>query len=285
MAMAAVRSTRYFRLLCSVRIPQSVTSTTSSSSLLACPPSLSSSQATPTISSTSFPGQHCRFFGNHSKDQAEKAAPNDTTDPGDDSDWEDDVDVPFDADADDFIPSRASSSRNNFNDALQSVIDSGLDELKTTSTLISNKKETRKPLFHKGAIEGADQGPTKQQLAEANRVFSAATQSLEEMHRRNKKGRSKLEIGGFSILVVHVEVNANLREANVFWALPFEILMEANEPTRQELTERMQKQLVEGGAGRFLQGEVHRLLSHYYPPKLKFKPAPDALLQQYLDFS
>ena len=85
--------------------------------------------------------------------------------------------------------------------------------------------------------------------------------------------------------MVHVEVNANLREATVFWALPFEILMEANESTRQELTTRMQYQMAEGGGGRFLQREVHRVLSHYFPPKLKFKPADDALVQQMLDFS
>lgn len=217
----------------------------------------------------------CRYFSNQSNNNADE-------DSGDDSDWDNDIEVSSFGGKHNSSADRGSDTKN---EALQSVIDSGIDELKATSTLISNKKETKKPLFHKGALDGADMGPTKQQLAEANRILSVTTRCLEELHRRNKKGKTVLQIGGYSILVVHVEVNANLREATVLWALPFEILMEANESTRQELTERMQYQMTEGGGGRFLQREVHGVLSHYYPPKLKFKPADDGLLQQMLDFS
>ena len=166
------------------------------------------------------------------------------------------------------------------NPGLQAVIDQGLGHLKTTSTIIQSKKESKKPLFHKAAIE--EQGPTKKQLVEANRVLSVATRCLEEMHKK-KKTHNMLSIGGHSILLLHVQVNTNLREATVYWALPFEILLEADEQTRLALTEKMQEKLTQGGGGKFLQYEVHRALSSYYPPKLKFKPANDVLLQQMLD--
>lgn len=219
------------------------------------------------------PHASCRYFSNKYKDGE---------DSGDDSDWDDDVEVPsFNKEViRSLIPTKPETAKTAMNEALQSVIDSGLDELKATSSIIANKKETRKPLFHKGAIEGETVGPTKQQLAEAERIQSVASECLEKLQRKNKEKKHALQIGGYSIMVVHVEVNSNLREATVLWALPFEILCEANEKTRQELVARMQHQMTEGGGGRVLQGEVHRVLSHYYPPKLKFKPADDGILQQ-----
>jgi len=283
--MTAVRWTSCVRLVSSVRILQLSPEVRRAGRFL-----VSSSHRAPqsnhfklSASQHSIPTGSCRCFASKSK--------NDTStkhgDDSDDSEWDDDVELPFDDVDDNDTHTRENDipTSKHTNTALQSVIDAGLVQLKATSTLISNKKETKKPLFHKAAIENADLGPTKQQLAEANRVFSAATRCLEELHRRQKRRKSQLQIGGFSIVIVDVEVNANLREATVVWTLPFEILLEANESTRQELTKRMQHQLESGGGGKFLQGEVHRVLSHYYPPKLKFKAASDGEVQQLMDFS
>jgi hypothetical protein len=171
------------------------------------------------------------------------------------------------------------TSSNNL--ALQGVIQQGIKDLKTTTNLIQNKKETKKPLFHKAALE--ETGPTPKQLAEANRVLTVAAKCLEDLQNR-KKANDMLSIGGHSIILLHVDVNANLREATVYWALPFEILLEVGDKTREELTKKMQARIVEGGGRKFLQREVHsRLGRSYYPPKLKFEPASDVLLQQMLE--
>jgi hypothetical protein len=125
-------------------------------------------------------------------------------------------------------------------------------------------------------------GPTKQQLAEANRILTAANQCLAEMEHKKRHVQSPLQIGGYSILLLHAEVNSNLREATIYWALPFEVLMEVDEDhdARKQLTERMQYRIEKEGGGSFLQRSVHSILSHYYPPKLRFKPAPDGLLRE-----
>lgn len=198
----------------------------------------------------------------------------------DDEHYEDFVEIPFDAPPEDIEYSHFSKS-NDKNAALQSVIDSGLDHLKAASTMIQHAKEAKKPLFHKGDRE-EDTGPTKQQLAEANRILAAANQCLAEMEHKKRHVQSPLQIGGYSILLLHAEVNSNLREATIYWALPFEILMEVDEDqeARKQLTERMQYRIEKEGGGSFLQRHVHRILAHYYPPKLRFKPAPDGLLRE-----
>ena len=53
-------------------------------------------------------------------------------------------------------------------------------------------------------------------------------------------------------------------------------------PEKEEMTEIMQRRIVEGG-GKFLQREVHSFLRSYYPPKLKFEPASEVLMQQMLE--
>jgi len=170
------------------------------------------------------------------------------------------------------------------NHGLESVIAQGMAHLKDASTFIQQSKEAKKPLFAK-AVTQEEEGPnTTKQLAEANRVLIAATECLERLTMRNKRSKNILAIDGYPILLLHVDVNANLREATVYWALPFEILLEVNEETRMKFTQRMQDKIDNHGGGSFLQKEVHRVLSAYYPPKLKFKPASDVLLQQLLQF-
>ncbi|CAB9526769.1 expressed unknown protein [Seminavis robusta] len=237
-------------------------------------------QAISTPSSSSFP---TRSFGTrHGKGRKRASKLEDeeedysSDEEGEDEDFVD-FEIPFDEEP--LPPTSQDDKRGPNNIALQSVINSGLEHLKATSTLISHKKETKKSLFSKAAM-GEDTGPTKQQLAEANRILSVATRCLEDLEIRKRK--NALSIGGNSILLLHAEVNANLREATLHWALPFEILMEADEATRKELTERMQYRIEHERGGSFLQGHVHRILSSYYPPKLKFKPASDVLLAEML---
>lgn len=198
----------------------------------------------------------------------------------DDSDWEDDQEIPF---GQPMVPRKvdeeedAAAAKKN---ALQEAIDCGLNDLKATSTMISNQKDTKKPLFHKSAI-GEDEGPTKQQLAEGNRVLNAAQQCLEEFEQKGKA--HPLSVHGEPILILKVHVNSNLREAIVYWGLPIEVWMDAPPSHLYELKERMQERL-EGPAGSFLQGRVHTKLRSYYPPKLRFEPAPDMAMEEMLLF-
>ena len=216
------------------------------------------------------------FSGKKKKSPKESYEDDFESDDGDDSDWEDDQEIPF---GEPMIPTNLDNEKGEStkkNPALESVIASGMSGLKATSTLISNHKETKKNLFLKGALD-EDTGPTKQQLAEANRVQRVATECLELFQ---KKGKTHpLSIGGHPLLILHVDVNANLREATIHWALPFEILMEEDEETRRELSLQMQNRIDNGG-GNYLQRQVHGILSSYYPPKLKFKPASDVVIQE-----
>ena len=118
------------------------------------------------------------------------------------------------------------------NQALQGVIQQGIKELKSTANLIQSKKETKKSLFHKAAV--AEMGPTNKQLAEANRVLTVAVRCLEEMqHQKKTNNNDVLSIRGHSILLLQCEVNANLWEATLYWSPPFEILLEADDTTRE----------------------------------------------------
>lgn len=86
-------------------------------------------------------------------------------------------------------------------------------------------------------------------------------------------------VGGEPIAILDVQVNTNAKQAKVYWSLPYGILMDdrLNRTTYQTLLTRMETKLQEGGAS-LIQKMVHTRLRFYYPPKLKFIPAPPKMV-------
>lgn len=153
------------------------------------------------------------------------------------------------------------------NEALAQVKAMGMSHLEATTLEIQSK--TRAPLF----LHESEMGPTPDQLAEANRIYTVTTKVLETFSQRD----TTFSIKGEPIVIMEVEVSQDLRQARVYWALPFSVMNYPSEILEQ-VTERMQH-LLEKRGGK-LQRLVHAQLRSYYPPKLRFVPSPDSVFQQ-----
>jgi ribosome-binding factor A len=84
-------------------------------------------------------------------------------------------------------------------------------------------------------------------------------------------------IKGEPIVIMDVEVSKDLKQARVYWTLPFSV-MRYDQRVVEQVKERMQ-QLLEKKGGK-LQRLVHAQLRSYYPPKLRFVPSPDDLFDE-----
>jgi hypothetical protein len=162
------------------------------------------------------------------------------------------------------------------NKTLESVIREGLGFLNQTVTQIQAKKHTNKPL-----LQAEDTGPSDKQKAEEHRILNTTTICLDEMSQKDPC----LCIHGEPITLIRVEVNANMRLATVYWALPYNVMLEErlSAQDKRKLTQKMNDIVMKHGGK--LQRRVHGRLSSYYPPRLKFEPAPaDMTEQAVIDF-
>jgi hypothetical protein len=157
------------------------------------------------------------------------------------------------------------------NKTLESVIREGLGFLNQTVLQIQANKKTNKPL-----LQPEDTGPTEKQKAEQHRILTTTTLCLDEMSQKDPC----LCIHGEPITLVRVEVNSNLRLATVFWALPYTVMLEERLTAQDKriLTKKMNEIVLKHGGK--LQRRVHGRLSSYYPPRLKFEPAPAAMTEE-----
>lgn len=153
------------------------------------------------------------------------------------------------------------------NEALAQIKALGMPHLEATAQEVAAK--TREPLF----VPEHEMGPTPDQLAEASRVYAVLSNVLETFSSRD----STFSIRGEPIVIMEVEVSRDLKQARVYWTLPFSV-MELPDNALDEVSRRMQD-ILERKGGK-LQRLVHAVLSSYYAPKLRFVPSEDDVFRR-----
>lgn len=160
-----------------------------------------------------------------------------------------------------------------FNPALNSVKEQGMKVLQSLTQDVQRKTKYRL------LITDEDTDPTPEQIQEADRLKSLAEEAVEEY--TSQKG-GLFCIMNQPIAIIDVEITEDLRNARVFWSLPYEaLLMDVKIEYRTKAVERMQEVLDSRGGA--LQGMIHRKLRHYFrPPKIRFVPAEGEMLRSVL---
>ena len=146
------------------------------------------------------------------------------------------------------------------NKAIQQVKMSGLSDLEASAKEIAEK--TRKSLFD----SMQDSGPDPTQIRESEMILRLVCDALEEIV---VKGDTTFCIRGEPVNFFDCEVNTNMRQAKIFWCLPFSLIGIPDE-IRNQVEEKMQ--FIFDQRGSKLQYMVHSKLRHYYPPRLRFEP-------------
>jgi ribosome-binding factor A len=156
------------------------------------------------------------------------------------------------------------------NPGLASVISQGASSLENNASEVEAK--TKKAL---GDNKGDDPLQPRQ-LMEAQRILDVTTECLEEMAKGGTAGL--LSVLGEPITIMEVQVNRDLKQAKVYWALPFSILLDdrIDGTVYRQLVTKMEKNILEKGGGR----QVHGRLRFYYPPRMKFFPASNSMIHQ-----
>ena len=165
------------------------------------------------------------------------------------------------------------------NPGLASIISQGMKSLDETAREVQAK--TRKSLG-----DTRKSGPTPRQLSEAHRIMEVATDCLDQICIQG--GQPGLTLKGDPIVILDVQVNPDIKQAKVFWTLPYGVLLDerVNQNVYQKLIEKLREEINDGG-GKALAHQVRLKLRSYYPPKLKMVPATDAMvrsaIEEYLD--
>ena len=178
------------------------------------------------------------------------------------------------------------------NPGLASVISQGIKSLEHTAEEIQYKTRKitlsqphKRPSFRNGRAAELD----PRQLAEGQRILDVASDCLEQLTLQNEKNSLQqssdsngLVLFGEPIVLLDCEVNRNVRQARIYWTLPYGILLDnrINQRLYQEIMAKVQKQLVENGGAKLLARDVHTRLSYYYPPRIKLFPATDEMVQK-----
>ena len=178
------------------------------------------------------------------------------------------------------------------NPGLESVISQGIKSLEHTAEEIQYKTRKitlsqphKRPSFRNGRAAELD----PRQLAEGQRILDVASDCLEQLTLQNEKNSLQqssdsngLVLFGEPIVLLDCEVNRNVRQARIYWTLPYGILLDnrINQRLYQEIMAKVQKQLVENGGAKLLARDVHTRLSYYYPPRIKLFPATDEMVQK-----
>jgi len=183
------------------------------------------------------------------------------------------------------------------NPGLASVISQGIKSLDQTAedARFKTRNDTltrahKKPSFRNG--RAAEMDP--RQLAEGQRILDVASECLERLAAREEQQQQRRTRGqhgnglflfGEPIVLLECEVNRNVRQAKVYWTLPYGLLLDnrINQGLYQEIMVRVQGQLVSNGGAKLLAREVHTRLSYYYPPRIKLFPATDEMVQKAIE--
>ena len=167
------------------------------------------------------------------------------------------------------------------NPGLASVIAQGIKSLEDTAADVEARTRNK-------TIEPQSNQPTHRQLAEAQRILEVSSDCIEDLclkYQQEGGGSSRniqgLHLQGQPIVILDVQVNKDVKQAKVFWTLPYSVLLDPNVNQRiyQRLVMVLQEQLDEGGE-KILAREVSTRLRHYYPPRIKLVPATDVMIQQ-----
>lgn len=158
------------------------------------------------------------------------------------------------------------------NERLEEVKDHGLSVLESITKDL--KMKTRQHLF----FHEDEMGPTVTQVQEANRLRDL----MEEVVQQYVSKRDNLFcVGGDPIVIVDVEVTEDVRQARVYWSLPFRVLTmkRLNREKRDLIANRMQEILDKRGG--VLQGMLHAHLRFYRrPPSIRFVQAESEILRK-----
>jgi ribosome-binding factor A len=160
------------------------------------------------------------------------------------------------------------------------VIDQGIKSLEDTAADVEARTRNK-------TIQPDSDEPTHRQLAEAHRILEVATECLENLctHEQNRNSLSGLQLQGQPIILLHVQVNKDVKQAKVYWTLPYSVLLDPNVTQRvyQKLVEVVQDQLIQRGGAKRLARELSSRLRFYYPPRIRLVPAKHAMIQQAIE--
>ncbi|KAL3912010.1 MAG: hypothetical protein SGILL_007056 [Bacillariaceae sp.] len=176
------------------------------------------------------------------------------------------------------------------NPGLASIIAQGSKSLEQSAADIEYKTRniSLSQPHKKGSLRAGTLEP--RQLAEGQRILDTATDCLETiiLQQAERGGltegqRKGIVLGGEPIVLLECVVNSNVKQAKLYWTLPYGILMDErihyqHQRLYQQLIAKVQQQLVEGGGAKLLAGCVHAKLSSYYPPRIKMLPATDEMV-------
>ena len=176
------------------------------------------------------------------------------------------------------------------NKALAEIIRGGYHLLQQGATEIAQAAVTRKSI-----VGPTQRGPSPRQRAEEHLLYTTVTQCWQQLvneyqktnyhyHNNSAAMPHPLSVnGGEPIVILKVELKDS-KLAILYWSLPFSILADHKGMTPREtqiLEFRLHQQLTtneEANVTCILQRRVHAALSHFYPPRLRFVPAPDHVL-------
>jgi len=158
------------------------------------------------------------------------------------------------------------------NKALHSVKETGLPILESiTQDVISNAKLSLFPT-------ASELAPSVSQIKVASRMYTLLNEELENYCERTPDEQNVFTVGGEPIVIIDVEVSPDLRYARVFWALPFDLLLDLpSEKFRSEMMKSIQRVIQERGG--VLQGLVHGKLRRFHPPRIRWVPASNELIR------
>jgi hypothetical protein len=182
------------------------------------------------------------------------------------------------------------------NPGLASIISQGVKSLEQTAADI--QKKTRKiSLFQLQKKSSHEKGISlldPRQLVEGQRILDVASDCLDHIVSQQKGTLTERQRRGLApaggdepIVLLECVVNRNVRQAKVYWTLPYRLLLDEriNQQIYQQLMVKVQTELVhpDGGGAKLLARNVHARLSSYFPPRLKMVPATDEMVKQAIE--
>jgi ribosome-binding factor A len=174
------------------------------------------------------------------------------------------------------------------NPGLASVITQGLGALESTAAHIESKTSR----FSLDQTPSARHAPSHRQLAEGHRILQVVTEVLDYLcdGENNNNAREDYEAVRYlmaadePISILDVQVNRDLKQAKVFWTLPYGVLLDdrmwsGGDKTYRRLIKALEPGIETHGQKLLSKHVINRLRS-YYPPRLRMVPATDAMVKQ-----
>lgn len=187
--------------------------------------------------------------------------------------------------------------------------------LLSSSSVIVEPCRKKKKKYEKngGANNNAELIMDPRQLAEGQRILDVATDCLDrlalryedrryggggrslsnsysnhpvnvENNNNNTDDKTGLTVFGEPLILLECVVDRNLKQAKIYWTLPYGILLDKriDQPLYQQIAMKVQNRLVQknNGGAKLLTTQVYTKLSHYYPPRIKFFPATDEMVER-----